>query len=266
MKRWLFLLQLTVSLGLLARGWLTWQFDHPLLKILWNEEHHQATSPVVSAMGILLMLLAVTPWLIRSFKWSAIGLVIASALLFVDALCRFYEKDLSVAMLVEMSLQWVTPLALFWAIRWSNRGQEWNQRGSLYWIGAMTVAIALTFIGHGWFAIGFSPVPPNFLSMTMELLRCSETFARHFLQVVGFLDFIAAIALFLPVTRKAGLLYMIVWGGATALARLLTIVDSSEDRFAIDQALAETLVRTSHWMMPLLVYCLVKQICKSPTS
>ena len=91
--------------------------------------------------------------------------------------------------------------------------------------------------------------------MTMDLLRCSDATALRFLLVVGILDFVAAACVLLPALRiqQAGLVYMVLWGGATALARVLTYYDPSVDLYGLDPGIAQTLVRTSHWALPLFM-------------
>lgn len=64
------------------------------------------------------------------------------------------------------SLQWTTPLLLVAC-----------SKGSVpeYWIRYGTrAAISATFIGHGLYAVGYYPMPGNFLEMTMRSLSIGK--------------------------------------------------------------------------------------------
>ena len=89
--------------------------------------------------------------------------------------------------------------------------------------------------------------------MTTEILPLSETASLMFLKIVGWLDFIVVALIFLPITRRAGLAYMVCWGGLTTLARILAYYDSELPRYGLDPWLIEALVRTPHWLIPLLL-------------
>jgi hypothetical protein len=117
------------------------------------------------------------------------------------------------------------------------------------WIAVVTVGAALTFVGHGLYAVGFHPVPLSYQTMTMKLLGCSQDFALVFLQVVGWLDFVAAACLFIRPLKIVGLIYMIGWGLATAFARILSHYSPA----GFNPWGAETFVRTSHWLLPLIL-------------
>lgn len=122
------------------------------------------------------------------------------------------------------------------------------------------ILIAMTFIFHGLFAIGLPssipwlnhPTPDHFKLMTRECLGLeSEKSVQTILLAAGVLDLIAAAAIFFPRLRKAGLIYMIIWGFFTALARPVTYVELDNLGASLGEWIPEFLVRTPHWGLPL---------------
>tara|TARA_R110002096_G_scaffold4501_25_gene21202 strand:+ start:1426 stop:2283 length:858 start_codon:yes stop_codon:yes gene_type:complete len=259
--KWLFLLQLTVSITLAARGWLTWKWDSPMRSLVWQEdwwsgpleklvgipwrsfaEHSEpALTNVLENVGIGLMACAVVPWLVtlERLRWTRWLLVPAGILLALDALGRWVTVDWELGMAVEHSLQVVTPFALLIALR-TGPGRAWRL--------TLAVATSLTFIGHGLYAMGFHAVPLIFKTMTMRILSCDLETAMMFLRIAGWLDLIAVLFLWMAPLRRWALFYMILWGFATALARVWAYFPGT-----LDPWVAETLVRTSHWLLPLLL-------------
>lgn len=122
------------------------------------------------------------------------------------------------------------------------------------------ILIAFTFLFHGLFAIGIPSsiswldhsTPARFEFMTQECLGLeSDETARQVLLVAGILDLVAAVAIFLPRLRKAGLIYMLIWGFLTALARPVAYLDPESLGESLGQWIPEFLIRTPHWGLPL---------------
>lgn len=243
-----------VSLTLLARGWLTWRGDSQIRGLVWNEDFWSGhigmswsdfakqSDPWISngltVLGIGLMLLAIAPWL--RGKLAAGMLWAAFAVLLLDGFAQWFASDYDLGMGIEHSLQIGTPLILLFA-------------GARRWDVVVRVLIALTFVGHGLYAFGLHPVPLIYQTMTMTLLGVGQETGLLVLKVMGVLDFLAAIALFVRPLRLVALGYMVLWGGATALARLVAHVGLERPSYGLDPWIAEMLVRSSHWMIPLVL-------------
>ena len=100
------------------------------------------------------------------------------------------------------------------------------------------VSIAFAFIFHGLFAINFRHEmiifdharPGHFTEMVMLSLGINqESLANSILVIAGILDFISAALIFSKGTpRNIGLLYMLIWGSLTAMARPWSRFDSYE--------------------------------------
>lgn len=261
--RFLLLLAFCASATLFARGWLAWRWDSPIRGLFWQEdfwsgildrgfglswsEFAQRSDPGITTtlqvIGGTLMILAVVPWiaLARPGKWVHL-LWLGSALLGLDAFARWVAVDFEFAMSIEHALQVAAPLAYWYALR---------RPASKRWTIALSACAALTFVGHGLYAFGFHPVPLSFQTMTMKLLPLDGSGTMKFLQVVAILDFLAAAGIWVKATRQPALLYMIVWGFLTALAR------PAAQGFT-DPWIAEMLVRSAHWMLPLAILILAR--------
>jgi|GEM_PF-373377 hypothetical protein len=268
---WLTMLQLTVSLTLASRGWLMYKWDSHIRSLLWNEE---AVSPLLEKytnlswedyalesdpfittglewLGIVLMLGAVLTLLMRIpyfaiFKWFLIPLW---AILALDSFSNYFDVSYQLGMLIEYMLQAGIPLLFLLVLMFPRMLKTWAWVTSLF--------VSACFIGHGLYAVGYHPVPWSFQVMTMEILGISEESSISFLYTVGVLDFMAGIAILVPILRRLGLYYMFAWGGATSLARILAHYDPSLKYHGMDPWVAECVVRTSHWVVPMLLLMLL---------
>jgi len=252
---WLSLLKLCLSLTVFARGWLTWKWDSPIRGLLWNELwwserinwHDFALGSDASIttgleiFGIGLMLSAAVPWLTSApkLKWTRWLLIPMAGALFLDSFARFIDSGNQLGMAIEHTLQWGCPLLLFIALR--------KELISRVWLIAASGGTMLTFVGHGLYAVGFHPVPLNYQIMTASLLGLGEAGVLKFLSTAGYLDFAAALGLAFKPLRRYTLYYLIAWGALTALARVVTGP-------TLDPWLMETVVRSAHWMIPLLIF------------
>ncbi len=135
---------------------------------------------------------------------------------------------------------------------------------TLFW---MKLALAATFIGHGLYAIGFHPLPGNFIDMMIKGFGMTESIAKTTLWIIGWLDILAAIALLcfpLISSRKGKQIYMIalyytlIWGFLTALARVYTNVAWSSGWYSLKQWLPEFLMRFPHFLIPLTLILLLQ--------
>uniref|UniRef100_UPI0025D60385 hypothetical protein n=1 Tax=Winogradskyella sp. TaxID=1883156 RepID=UPI0025D60385 len=134
----------------------------------------------------------------------------------------------------------------------------------------LKIAIACTFVAHGLFAMGLIYLPGYFVDMTIKILGVNETQATVFLYVVGVLDLITSVLIFIPKVAKYALLYMMFWGFATAFARLLAGFNSDFFSMSIHNNTFLVIYRLSHGLLPLIVLVMEekyrKQLIKLPTN
>ncbi len=266
-SRWLLLLKLCVSLTLFARGWLTWQWDSPIRTLVWQEdwwtsilenrfdltwaEFASVSDPWITQglaiFGILLILGGLLTWFV-SFKccpWLRWLLLPLTILLVIDSIARWVNSDYDFGMAIEHALQMFSPVALFLATAPKPKLKRWSI--------LVSIAAACTFMGHGFYAAGIHPVPLSYQTMTMVILGVSQGTALILLSIAGWLDIIFAIGIFFRPTRLISLFYLVGWGAATAAARVVAHFNLEATTWALNPWAFETLVRISHWMLPLLL-------------
>jgi hypothetical protein len=167
----------------------------------------------------------------------------ASGALLVLALVVWKEYGWQIGQLLEHSLQWTTPLLLAASSKGSIP-EHWIRYGA-------RAAISATFIGHGLYALGFYPVPGNFLEMTMRSLSIGEDPARHFLFLIGVLDVLAAMGVLWPKRFKTVIFaYLIGWGLMTSLARVWGYFSFDFFENWLQMWVFELLIRFPHFLVP----------------
>lgn len=169
---------------------------------------------------------------------GGINLVLLSLLLTKE---KFYH----LAMFFEHAIQFSCPFLLLYSLTKTDKK----------FTRLLEICTAITFICHGIYAVGIVyPVPANFTTMTLNILPISETTAKHFLVLMGILDFVAAALIFFRTTRKYALIYIIVWGILTALARIVSGLTYDFSLSIFHQYLYLTIFRLPHGLLPLILY------------
>jgi hypothetical protein len=114
--------------------------------------------------------------------------------------------------------------------------------------------ICLTFIAHGLLALNIIPTPPTFYQMTGKILSLNFEQSILFLDTFGILDILACFIILFSKQRiyTFAVIYCIIWGGITALARTLYLLDS-DFKTILFSGIAETMVRIPNSLMPLLL-------------
>lgn len=206
----------------------------------------QGSNPVfllIFGLGLLFV------WMKES-KISFSGLMGTSGFFFLLAIIKFIGSGYQIAQLVELTLQFSSPALLAIALQ-----SESKERLYAYF----RLAIALTFLGHGWYALGFIyEQPPHFhemVSNSLGFLGMKAAWTSEFLIAAGAMDMLVVIAMFIPKYVKAGAFYAAIWGFLTSAARIASYVRFGPDFWLqLSQYLPEFLIRTSHYSIPWLVF------------
>jgi hypothetical protein len=169
----------------------------------------------------------------------------AVALFFLSFL-YYMEKFFYVGMLIEHTIQFGLPIVLYVALYKKNFFEKY--------LFAFKILIALTFVGHGLFAIGFYPLPGPFIDMVISVFDVSETSAVIFLTIMGGIDLALGFLLFVPYTQSIALLFACFWGTVTALARIVAHLDMNLAMVSLHQWLFEVLTRLPHGLFPLAIF------------
>jgi len=203
------------------------------------------------AFGVFFLCMAlVSLCLTESSKQLGKLLWVGFLCLFLLALLEFMQRQFYLGLLIEHSLQVCAPAIYYLALYHKQNFSKYT----LY----IKMIIALTFIGHGMFALGIHPVPGTFVDMLIIVLGVSEALARNLLLVAGSLDFIACIYLFIPRTELYGLGFAVIWGTITACARVLAYFDFDLLAMSSHQWILQTLIRLPHGLIPLAMFLYLK--------
>ena len=264
------------AIGLfVGRGWQHLFWDAPFRTFLWDESlmsdfvndwlsmswEDYVRSPdmddniqnLIKSFGVFYIFLALLSIFIKKVpKVLSWFLWLGSAALILLALLYMKNAFFSIGQFFEYTLQFLTPVFLFILV---------NQKMKLeHLLLFFKIAIALTFTFHGLYAIGFYPRPVLFVQMTITTFGCSEAFAHQFLSLVGYLDFVVAVLIFLPKKwSKLALAYCVFWGFLTTFAR---IVGNFYPEFWMDSLskwTPEALYRFPHFLIPLAALMIVKK-------
>lgn len=155
------------------------------------------------------------------------------------------EKFFHIGQFFEHTAQLACPMVLLLLV---NR-----KINTVQLIFVLKIAIALTFCCHGLYAIGYYPRPGVFVDMVINTFGCSEAFAHQFLWLAGLLDFVVAIALFIPQSQKVAVYYVLIWGFVTALARTTAFFDWTFPFQSLHQNVFQSMVRLPHGGLPLVL-------------
>lgn len=232
-----------------------WALSH-VFNVRWDDFIRSAEwdSRIQSAVKVVgVIYLCCCAWCIhfifrKSIRYAGI-LLGGSALLFSLAVLYSLDKFGRVGEFVEYTCQWFTPIALFLAVR--------NSHTAAIACG-LRMSIALTFAGHGLYAIGYYPIPGNFIDMMILGFGVNEDSAVTMLAIAGWLDLLVAIVILFPATDRVAAMYAFLWGTATALARIWTNFDVQFVGESISQWFYETLVRIPNALLP-LVFLLIRK-------
>ena len=160
------------------------------------------------------------------------------------------EKFKSAGQFFEYSLQFMTPI-LFLILLKEGVSRKWQL--------LVKISIAFTFTSHGLYALGFYPVPGNFVAMTINILHVSNDTALFLLQIAGIIDIVVSIGIFLSGRLFNWCIgYCIVWGALTALARIFANIEIDWFLPSLHQWAYETVYRTPHFLLPLALWLTYK--------
>ena len=266
------LLKISVILIFLGRAWQFIFWDAPFRTFFWNESllkpfvetiigvdwQTYANSPKldvfinssVLAFGILYLLSPIAVILHSKIErianyiiiFGGIGLLLLAFLLMSD---RFYQFS----QFFEYSIQFSIPFIFVFYHKICIQK---------HLVLILKLLIAAVFTAHGLYAVGYYPVPGYFLGMVIDILGFTEQGALNFLLVVGILDFIGSILIFVPKLTRYALIYLAIWGFLTSFARL--VAGFSFDFFweLLHLNLYQTIYRLPHGILPIIVLLKMK--------
>ena len=263
------LLRVTCFLVFAGRAYQHLIWDAPFRTLLWDQEWMQGIIETFTSMtweqyttsvntdNYIQLSIQVTGWLYaacamlslfirKNMKWAGYVLLAGAFALSFLAFLNFKEKFFRYGEMMEMGIQVASPILLFITL--------FTAVGRKKIIAFAKTMVAFTFIGHGLYAWGFYPQPGHFIDMFINVLGVTEGFAVASLKIAAVLDFVAAIFIFIPRTSRMALLYCVLWGGLTAMARIMSGFDSKFIVDSLNQFTFEVMFRLSHALIPLWIF------------
>lgn len=202
--------------------------------------------------GIFYAICAFVVFFIKKLpSWTRVVLIIGGIDLIFLALVYMKDKFYHFGQFFEYALQFSTPFFLYVVLK-----KDIYHEKLMFW---MKVAIALTFVCHGLYAVGYYPRPQSFMTMTNHILGLKEEATILFLLTAGVLDFVIAIFLFLPFRKwvLAALGYAVFWGFCTTFARILGNFYIDFPLESIHQWGYEVQYRLPHFLIPLALIIMI---------
>lgn len=267
-------LQCLVIALFLGRAWQALFWDLPLRTFFWDEEllggvvvhltddtwQHYVTNESMPTdqwidglsigLGLFWMICAlVTPLGFRYLRLTRAFLYAGAISLLLLAVLYAKDHYWQVAQLFEYVAQVTAPLFLVAVYQTKSNTSRFR------W--GLRIVIATTFVCHGLYAYGFYPQPGAWVTWCRNILGVeTDESVRLFLTTMGVLDFIAAIGLFIPWKwiEQPAIVYCIVWGFLTALARLWGNFYSDMLLVSLHQHTYEVIYRLVHGGLPLLLW------------
>ncbi len=250
----------------LGRAWQHIRWDGPYRTLFWDEElfgpvvglfstltwNEYVTSTTVDqaiehfthGVGVLFLITAFVSLIPNQKKGLHWPIMVGTILLGFMVLCVWKDRFYQIGQLMEHSCQIAAPILL---IRWRKKAADRK------WLLVLKIAISLTFIGHGLYAVGYHPQPGAFNDMLINIFGMTEATANTVLIVAGILDFVCAIAIWLPINYTAFVWYLIIWGLLTALARMVSGFSPGLLLYTLEQTWHESVFRLAHGLLPVLL-------------
>lgn len=222
--------------------------------VSWNDFltnltiQHQLDN-LVRGIGVVFLLGSIASFFIQ-YKWAKCCVLLSIILLIPQLWFHFVGLWYNWAMLFEFSAQFMIGILFLMSQHKSESWRKWA-----------LITIAVTFICHGLYAIGLFPVPQKFVAMTISTFHCSREVALIFLKIAGVLDFLVAVLVFNPnrKARNVALIYMVIWGFVTALARWYTHFYWFDAWRSSFQWLPAVFIRAPHFLIPLALLFIGKE-------
>jgi len=269
-NNYVLILQLACFAIFAGRAWQHWFWDGPYRAVLWDEgllkgfmegvlgmdwtnyvtnpKTDQSIQFLTRSIGFIFSLSALSVFLVYSkySKYAKFMLGIGTFFIMILAFLSYKDRFFQLGEWLEFGIQFFSPIILLMFLSGKFKHQ------TLVFIGSF--AVAITFIGHGFYAFGFYAQPGNYVDMVINIFGWPEDNVRIILRVAGFLDFIVALLLFVPEVSRYALIYCIIWGTLTALARLTAGFDMDFALSTLNQWTFETVYRLAHGLLPLWLF------------
>lgn len=226
---------------------LEWYHGEDLYTILRDHIAEGGLLFLMKGSGVILLIAGIASIFYNTKRsWLKYLIWLGVPVLFFIFYGDFFKKHYNWGMLLEHIAQFTAPILFIRYVK-TNNATTLN-----IWL---KVTIAITFVCHGLFAVGYYLVPGSFTDMFIKGLGTNEPLAKQLLIAFGILDFIFAVLIFVPRLAKPALIYGVAWGFLTAMARIYTNYSISIDlENWFSQYWWEFFTRIPHFSFPLLIW------------
>lgn len=267
-----FLLRISAFCIFFGRGWEHLTSDAPFRVIFWDQNLMEGLVTTITGLswevyatsnysnfiidasiklcGLFYLLCAVVVLFIQA-KQKQLGklLIAGSTCLILLSLLFYKSKFFQFGQFIEYSCQMFSPLFLYLIIFYKVGLNKFNL--------LLKIAIALTFTGHGLYALGIHITPGIWIDMAMSSLNFIGLYptvnqVENIIYIAGILDIILAIGIFLPNKLSTPfLIWAFIWGLLTALSRVIGFMHIDANWNTLIQWLPQTILRLPHAFIPL---------------
>jgi len=271
-------LRLSTFCVFFGRGWEHLITDVPFRAILWDQHSMEGLITTLTGLswseyvssstcnfiidasikitGIFYLICAVTSLFINAKHRQLSKLLVMGCLLLVTLSLLFYKsKFLQFGQFIEYSCQMFSPLFLYMILFDKVHLNKFNI--------ILKLSIALTFAGHGLYALGVYNTPGMWTDMALSSLNFiglypSVTQVRDVIYLAGILDMILAVGIFLSNRWSAPfLIWALIWGLLTALSRVIGFMNIDASWHTLIQWLPQTIIRLPHALIPLAALVII---------
>lgn len=270
----LLLLKILVFCLFWGRGWQGMFWDLPLRTFFWDQpllegivttltgdtwQNYVTNKSVnidafinrlgVTMGGFWIFCAIVVVFLKESWKFGKWLLYIGAFSFLILAFLCFKDKFWQVGQFFEYATQVTAPLVLAHVI--------YGGENTPHFRTTLKLIIATTFVCHGLYACTYYPQPSIWIQWCMDVFYFeNDQSARQFLIVMGILDFVAAVLLFVPskLLFSIAIWYCIIWGVLTSLARIVGNFYVEMFWQSLHQHAYESMYRLVHGGIPLLLW------------
>lgn len=272
MKIFVWILRLTVFFVFFGRGWEHLYTDAPFRAILWDASlmegfinsitgltwyEYTSSSTInfiidaaIKFTGLFYLMCAVIA-LIAQPKHKKLSklLIFGSGLLIILSLLFYKTKFYKFGQFIEYSCQMFSPFFLYAVLLYRVQLNKFNL--------VLKTAIALTFIGHGLYALGIYITPGVWYDMAIGSfnfigLKPTAQQIQQMIFAAGVLDMVVAIGIFLPKKWAVPfLVWAFIWGLLTALSRVVGFMYFDATWHTLMQWLPQTVLRMPHALIPI---------------
>jgi len=268
------ILRLSAFCVFFGRGWEHLITDAPFRAILWDQSIMEGLISVLTGLswneyassetcnfiidasikviGLFYLLCAFASLFICVKHKRLSKLLVLGSLLLIILSGLFYKsKFLQFGQFIEYSCQMFSPLFLYVILFYKVHLPKFNFM--------LKLAIALTFAGHGLYALGVYPTPGVWIDMSLSTLNFMGLYpsvnqVQHIIYLAGVLDMILALGIFLPNKWSVPFLtWALIWGLLTALSRVIGFMYIDASWHTLVQWLPQTIMRFPHALIPLAV-------------